>query len=91
MAAVGRAVGRRPRLLRVPPLLVRAALHVTGATAHVLGRATILSPDKAGEFLAAAWTCRSDALAADTGWRAEIPLERGLADTARWYRQQAWL
>jgi dTDP-D-glucose 4,6-dehydratase len=51
----------------------------------------LLSADKGNEYLAPAWTCRSDALTRDTGWRAEIALETGLRRAANWYREVGWL
>jgi dTDP-D-glucose 4,6-dehydratase len=51
----------------------------------------LLSADKANEYLAPAWTCRSDALTRDTGWGAEIALETGLRRAANWYREVGWL
>jgi nucleoside-diphosphate-sugar epimerase len=88
---VGGAVGRTPRIVPLPPPLVRALLWTIGTLAHLAGRATLLSADKANEFLAPAWTCRADALTADTGWRAQTDLEAGVYRTAAWYRAQAWL
>jgi nucleoside-diphosphate-sugar epimerase len=89
--AVGRAVGVRPRVVPLPGALAQIALWVVGSLAHLAGRATVLSADKANEFLAPAWTCRADALARDAGWRAETDLEPGLARTAAWYRMEGWL
>ncbi len=89
--AVGRAVGRAPRIVPLPAPLVRGLLWTIGSLAHLIGRATLLSGDKAAEFLAPAWTCRPDALMRDTGWRAETDLETGLRRTAHWYRQVGWL
>jgi nucleoside-diphosphate-sugar epimerase len=89
--AVGRAVGTRPRYLPIPGTLARIALWTVGSLAHLAGRATVLSADKANEFLAPAWTCRADALARDAGWRATTDLETGLARTAAWYRAEGWL
>ena len=54
-------------------------------------RATVLAADKANEFLAPAWTCRSDALTRDSGWRATMDLTAGLSRTAAWYRAEGWL
>src|SRR5438093_450244 len=71
--------------------LVRGLLWTIGSIAHLAGRATLLSGDKAAEFLAPAWTCRADALARDAGWRAETDLETGLRRTAAWYRREGWL
>lgn len=93
VVAAGRALGRAraPRILPVPPLVARGVLWVAGTLAHIAGRATLLSADKGNEYLAPAWTCRSDALTSDTGWRAQIPLEQGLRRAADWYREVGWL
>jgi nucleoside-diphosphate-sugar epimerase len=92
MRACARALGAAPpRIVPVPPLVARGLLWAVGSLAHLAGRATFLSADKADEYLAPAWTCRGDALVRDTGWRAEIDLEPGLARTAAWYREVGWL
>ena len=88
----GRALGGRTlRIIPLPPLLVRGVLWTVGTLANLAGRATLLSADKGNEYLAPAWTCRSDALTRDTGWRAEIELEIGLRRAANWYREVGWL
>jgi nucleoside-diphosphate-sugar epimerase len=89
--AIGRAVGREPRIVPLPGPVARGLLWTIGSIAHLAGRATLLSGDKAAEFLAPAWTCRPDALARDAGWRAETDLETGLRRTAAWYRKEGWL
>jgi len=92
MSACARALGKiPPRVIPVPAVVARGLLWTVGSLAHLAGRATFLSADKANEYLAPAWTCRSDALTRDTGWRAEIDLEPGLARTAVWYREVGWL
>jgi nucleoside-diphosphate-sugar epimerase len=89
--AVGRAIGRRARCFTLPGPLVRALLGVAGTAARAAGRAPLLDGDKANELLAPGWSCSSEALRRDAGWAAEIPLDRGLADTARAYREAGWL
>lgn len=89
--ACGRALGTAPRIVPVPPFVARAVLWVAGALAHLAGRATLLSADKGNEYLAPAWTCRSDAITRDTGWRAGIGLDAGLRRAADWYREVGWL
>lgn len=89
--AVGRTLGTRPVVVPIPAPLARGLLWTVGTAARLTGRSTILSADKANEFLAPAWTCRADALARDTGWRARVDLESGLRRTAQWYREQGWL
>ena len=89
--AVGRALGRKPMLVPVPPLVARGVLWTIGTLAHLTGRPSLLSPDKGNEYLAPAWTCRSDALIRDTGWRANVDLETGVRRAANWYREVGWL
>ncbi len=91
LLACARTLGTSPHVVPLPPLLARGLLWTVGSLAHLAGRATFLSADKANEYLAPAWTCRGDALTRDTGWRAEIDLEPGLARTAAWYREVGWL
>ena len=94
VTAVGRAVrpqGPPPLVIPIPGLVARGALWITGATAALLGRVTLLTADKANELLADAWTCSPEAFTRDTGWTANFPLSVGLAKTAAWYREQGWL
>ena len=92
LMACAKALGASPpRIVPLPKAVARGLLWTVGSLAHLAGRATFLSADKANEYLAAAWTCRGDALTRDTGWRATIDLEPGLARTAAWYREVGWL
>ena len=89
--SIGRAMGREVRVLPLPGPLARGLLWTIGSIAHATRRATLLSADKAAEFLAPAWTCRADALVHDTGWRARTDLETGLRRTATWYHSEGRL
>ena len=89
--AVGRALGKTPRVVPIPPLVARGILWTVGTIAYIAGRATLLSADKGNEYLAPAWTCRSDALSRDAGWHADIDLDAGLLRAAEWYRGMRWL
>jgi nucleoside-diphosphate-sugar epimerase len=90
-AAIGRAVGRAVTTVTLPAPLVRALLSLAGGVVRAVGGVPFLDGDKARELLAPAWTCSSAALVRDAGWVARIPLEEGLARTARAYRAAGWL
>jgi len=81
----------QPLIIPIPGVIARSVLWLSGTVAGLAGRATLLTADKAKEFLAAAWVCSPAALERDTGWRAEFDLEKGLALTAAWYREAGWL
>lgn len=89
--AVADAMTRKTRLIPLPRWLARSALGVTGGLARLTGRSTVLTPDKAKEFFAPAWTCDPSPLTAITGWQAEFDLARGAAATAAWYRERGLL
>ncbi len=82
---------RGPRIIRLPAPVTHLALALTGTAARLAGRRTVLSPDKAAEFLAPAWTCSPEALEHDTGWSARYDTRDGIADTLAWYRNAGWL
>jgi 2-alkyl-3-oxoalkanoate reductase len=88
---VGRAMGRRLRLVPIPPSVGRTVLGLTELGARLAGRTTILTRDKAHEFFQTAWTGDPGPLTRDSGWRAAHDLASGLADTCRWYRSAGWL
>jgi nucleoside-diphosphate-sugar epimerase len=88
---IAAALGVSARVVPIPRSVVRPLLWITGRAAQLAGRATLLAPDKAGEILAAAWTCSPALLEAATGWRALTPLAAGLRQTAEWYRRAGWL
>ena len=89
--ALGRALGRPVRFVRLPGPLLVALLHAGRALGRALGRSRLPAPDKAHELLAPAWRASSEALRRDSGWTAEVPIERGLALTASAYRDASWL
>lgn len=89
--AVGRAMGRPVRVLRLSPAVARRVLGLTEALARLTGRATVLNRDKANEFLAPAWTGDPGPLEQETGWRGRFDLEAGLAASVAWYRRQGWI
>ncbi len=91
VAAVGSAVGMKPRLVHLPRWSAALALGLISGVARLRGRATLLTPDKARDFFAPAWTADPSPLEAAAGWRAEHDFESGAAATADWYRSAGWL
>ena len=88
---VAESMGRTVRVIGLPDTLARAILQLTGATAKLLRRTTILNADKANEFLQPAWTADPSAFMTDTDWAAQYDLASGLAETWRWYKEAGWL
>ena len=89
--AIGDAVGTKPVRIPIPPALFRAAGTVAGRWGGVLGGAGVFNREKAEEVLAEAWECDLSGSEALLPPDEAMPLGRGTAETARWYRTQGWL
>ncbi len=88
---VADAVGRRAVRIRIPGALVRMAAAATEAVARQVGQAVIFDREKARELLAPGWTCETERARDGFGFQASIPLDKGLQETADWYRAYSWL
>jgi nucleoside-diphosphate-sugar epimerase len=89
--AAGAAVGRRPVVVPVPPLLATPIVWAIGFAADRTGRRTVVHPDKLPEFLAPAWLLDSSRAQRELGWTAAIDAAGGMRGTAEWYRREGWL
>ena len=85
------AVGRRALKIPIPRPLLRLAAVVSETSARLSSRGTIFNRDKVRELLAPGWICSTGLAQRELGFRTGIPLERGIAETAAWYRAEGWL
>jgi len=88
--AVARAVGRGRRIV-IPAFVLVAVAWIAEAAGLLSRRAVTLNRHKAREILQKAWLC-SHARAHDHfGYEPEWSLDRGMAETASWYRKEGWI
>ncbi len=86
--ALGRAVGRNPLVVPVPKaLLLGAAL----ADRAIRRAAAKLTADRVGYMMHPDWAVSAERRVPSDIWTPRIGAEEGLAQTARWYREQGWL
>jgi nucleoside-diphosphate-sugar epimerase len=85
---IGDAVGRRPRVVRVPMAGMLAGAAVDTVLARIGGRLPKLSFDRARYFAHPDWVSRGAPI---PGWSPRIAAPEGLASTAAWYRAAGWL
>lgn len=89
--AIGNAVGREPRMFRVPEWLARAAGRGADLVSRARGAAHVFGSQKVEEMLQPGFVCSARRAASELGWRAEIALADGLDATAAWYAARGWL
>lgn len=86
--AIGEAVGRKPKILACPSLLLRLAAR---ADRLVRGSKAKLTPDRAAYFRHEDWVADAKLSSPPGLWQPQVPTAPGLAATAAWYRAQGWL
>jgi dihydroflavonol-4-reductase len=91
MAAIGRAVGRNPHVVAVPPSVVAAAGRVSRGWARVTGRKPLLTPERARDLVQPDWTCDDGRARRELGYAPRVALVEGMQATADWYRAEGWL
>jgi hypothetical protein len=85
---IGRAVrGKNSVHLPIPAGILRGAGTLVDRLG--LGGGGVFSREKADEMLAEAWVC--DLAGSHALLPAATPLEAGMAETARWYRDKGWI
>lgn len=89
--AIVDASGRRAMTLSLPEVSVGIAAFFGEAASRIDGKPRLFNRQKAKMGAQEAWTCRSDALRADTGWSPKVPVEEGVRRTFEWYRREKWV
>lgn len=91
VAAIGEALGRRPRLIRLPWWLLRGVCGAASVGARLTGRPTVLAHGKYRELATPGWVADGSRLREAIGDAWGTPLAGGLRETAFWYRENGWL
>jgi dihydroflavonol-4-reductase len=88
---IQRALGARAVRVGIPDRVVRFLGAVVEDGARLAGKRSMFGRDKALEMTQKAWCCSPAKSARLLGWRARIPLEAGMKETAEWYKSQGLL
>ena len=84
------ALGTRALRVNVPKPFVGPIGAVSELAGRVTGSYPPLNREKAREAKEA-WVCSPAKAARDFGYRQEVPLGEGMAETMAWYREHGWL
>jgi nucleoside-diphosphate-sugar epimerase len=91
LGIIQQALGTRAMRVGIPDRVVRFLGAVVEDGARLAGKRSMFGRDKALEMTQKAWCCSPAKAARLLGWRARIALDRGMADTATWYKSQGLL
>ena len=88
---VGAAVGRRVRVLSLPPILPRGASVLAEASAWVSRRPVFLTRDKVRDILEPHQSCVPERAERALGWSATRRFDGGAREAYLDYRRRGWL
>ncbi len=91
VAAMGAAVGRNVRFVRLPLAVGAAAARVSCTLAGLTSSKPLLTLERIANMAEAGWTCDDSRARIDLGYQPSISLEQGMKQTAGWYREEGWL
>ncbi|GAA5062086.1 NAD-dependent epimerase/dehydratase family protein [Erythrobacter westpacificensis] len=86
--AIGVAMGRRVWAPNVPRSVLMGAAKVDRL---LRGAKAKLTPDRARYMAHPDWTSSADKAVPANLWTPQVDTRQGLAETARWYRQNGWI
>ncbi|AKU89922.1 NAD-dependent epimerase/dehydratase family protein [Vulgatibacter incomptus] len=86
------ALGRdKAVVIPVPEVLSWPVGLWSEVAARITGKPQIISFDKIRETAGPGWSCSIDRARDELGFEPDYPLDRGLAETASWYRENRWI
>ena len=91
LSNISASVNPRAITVTVPLGLLWLLCQIGGFAGRFLGTAQDLNPDKWFEIQQQGWICDTSRFQKELGFQAQWSLERGMKDTARWYRKAKWL
>jgi len=91
MGLVAAALGNRTFRVGIPDRVVRFLGALVEDVASMVGKRSMFGRDKALEMTQKAWCCSPAKAERLLGWKARVPLERGMTEAVAWYRGERLL
>jgi len=88
---IGAAVGRKLKVVHLPPWVLAAVGALSEAYSHVVRRATPIHRDKMRDVVQAHWVCSAARTREELGWEPQVMLAEGTRRAAESYRAEGQL
>lgn len=88
---ISRVLTVKPLRLRLPLLPVRMAVGAVQGVYGLFNSLPFIHTEKLAEIAAPNWSCDSSLTWKELGQRPVYDLEKGVINTARWYKDRGWL
>ena len=87
---IASAVSRTPTVIRLPVSLAHTFAQLSRFAAGVTGAKPLLTPERINN-MCLDWICDDSLARTQLGYRSEVPIEKGMKETAAWYREHGWI
>ncbi len=77
--------------IKAPLWFLRAVCWASGRISRLTGKMNALNNDKYHILAQRNWQCDIEPARRDFGYEPEWPLERGVRETVRWYKENGWI
>jgi len=84
-------LGKKIIKLHIPLQLAHLSAMFNEAGAYALNKPAMLTRQKVKEISQLYWTVSSQAAQKDFGFQCRYDLAKGIAETAKWYKEQGWI
>lgn len=86
-----RILGKKSIRFHVPMAMMNVVAQLLEAAYVASSKMPVLNKEKLNELTAENWNCSIDRIREDLGFVPEYDLEKGLAQTLQWYKENKWL
>jgi nucleoside-diphosphate-sugar epimerase len=88
---IKKSLNKKSFRIVVPLWVVQIIASINDTIGKLTGKYPTLNNDKLGILKATNWVCETQNLKTDLNFEPEYNLERGVEETAIWYKEQGWL
>lgn len=88
---IGRNLGRKTLKFGLPLPLLKVGAYASEFIGMWSNQTPTLNIDKLNEITAKSWNCDVEPLVLETNYNPRYKLEKGIAETITWYRENRWL
>jgi nucleoside-diphosphate-sugar epimerase len=88
---VAATLGKRCLTLRLPDQVALAAGGLASLVQRFTHTPSMFNSDKARETAQKCWVCNTARIERELGFAPLVETQKGLEETARWYKQQGWI
>jgi dihydroflavonol-4-reductase len=88
---IAQAMRKKTVTIRVPLSVLHGLSRISIAFSHLTAGPALLNQDKVREMVQPFWLCSNQLAKQELGFQPKISLEQGVAQTAKWYKENQWL